>query len=720
MQIHVILPLISAIFVFILGNFIFLKRRSKLNNIFFLLSLTITVWLFGTFMMFLSKEDTAMIFWDRFVYMGVVFMPVLLYHFSLTLTGIKRKKFLFYGAYSLSFAFFILSQTDYFVSGLFKYRWGVHTRAHFFHHLFLVYFIFYAGLSLLNFYQCLQTARSAFKKNQIKYVFFAFLILIVVGSLAYLPAYGIGVYPFSYLSGVVFVIVLAYAIIRYRLMDIKVVITRGLLYTLLVLYVVGTFTFLSFIVGDLLKEIVGLNPVIITILISLIIVLSLDPLKKIFARLTDRIFFEGRVDYSEVLRKLSKIIAEELDLERLLELLIKNIIKELKVKKVYILMISGEEDFFYFKDHRRGVKISAKSPLINYLKTSQEIIITEELEREISDLENGGAKEGLEKIKSQLNSIGASLCAPIIINQKLTVILVLDNKSSGDMYTQEDLRLFEVLAPQLGAALEKSKLYKEVQSFSEKLEKEVGRATRANIHLQQLDQAKTEFISIASHQLRTPLTGLKGYLSMLLEGDFGEIEPKKKKILHDLFENTNRLIRLIDLMLNISRIEAGQLKIEKKSVQMEQLVEEVLRIFIPLAEKKGIKLEFKKPVDILPLVMVDSDKIKDVISNLIDNSIKYTTQGKINVNVEQKESKIIFSVQDTGIGITKKESIELFKKFSRSNRVARIYTGGTGLGLYIAEKIIKIHGGRIWAESEGEGKGSRFFFSLPIFQSNSV
>lgn len=718
MQIYSILPLISAIFVFSLGLFVFSKnRKSKLNFLFMLFCFSITIWLFGTFMMLKVQEDVKIIFWDRFIYMGVVFIPIFAYHFSLILTKIKNQRTLLFLGYIISFFFFAVSQTDYFVSGLFRYKWGVHTEARFFHHFFLINFFLFVILFFLNIYRYYKKIPKAIEKSQIRYIFLAFFIL-TLGAFGFLPAYRIPIYPITYLGGVFFTIILAYAITKYRLMNIKIVITRGILYAFLIFYVASAFIFLSFLVGQFLKEAIGFNLALTTLLVSLIIVLSIDPLKKFFAQLTDKIFFKGKIDYSRVLRKLSKIVAEELNLNRLLKLLTESIAKELKIKKVFILMADEKEDFFYSKNHEKKIKINSKSPLINLLKAKQEIIITEEIERKINDLEECKIKKDLERARFQLEKFGAALCAPVVIGQKLTSILFLSRKFSGDMYTHEDLKLFEVLVPQLGAALEKSKLYEEVQSFSEKLKIEIKKATQklkeANIYLQQLDQVKTEFISVASHQLRTPLSSLKGYLSMLLEGDFGRIKPKQKKILEDLFENTNRLIRLVNLMLNISRIEAGRLELEKKPTQIESLIEEILRIFIPIARRKKLKLKFEKSSTSLPFIMLDSDKIKDVISNLLDNAIKYTPQGEITVKTKREKSKIIFSIQDTGIGITERECGGLFKKFSRGSRAKELHTGGTGLGLFIVEKIIEAHGGKIWVESEGEGKGSIFSFSLPI------
>ncbi len=229
-----ILPLVGGFFVLLLGLFVFFKNpKLKLNIIFALLSITVFVWLFGTFMMFNSQSDEQAIFWDRFIYAGVVFVPALMYNFSLIFTERKVPKKTLIFAYLLSFVFLALSRTEHFVEGLFYYEWGVHTRAQFFHHIFLVAFCYFLLLTLINFYKYYRKKDlTNLERARAKYVFLAFFILISVGTTAYFPAYGIGIYPFSYLSGIIFTIILAYAIIKYRLMDIRLALSRGVVHLL--------------------------------------------------------------------------------------------------------------------------------------------------------------------------------------------------------------------------------------------------------------------------------------------------------------------------------------------------------------------------------------------------------------------------------------------------------------------------------------------------------
>ena len=252
---------------------------------------------------------------------------------------------------------------------------------------------------------------------------------------------------------------------------------------------------------------------------------------------------------------------------------------------------------------------------------------------------------------------------------------------------------------------------KEVEQ-REKLEKITIQLEAANERLRQLDEAKSEFLSIASHQLRTPLTSIKGLLSMLLEEFWGPLNEEQKKYLTQVYQSGERLLQLIEDLLNISRIEAGRLHFDFQPIDLRALTEDEIKELSPQAEAKGLFLKFDAPGQPLPKVNADSLKIRQVIQNLIDNSIKYTNKGGSTINLKQDGKLIVFSISDTGIGMALGQ--HLFEKFERGAKATSQHTEGMGLGLFLANKIIEAHKGKIWAESEGENKGSKFSFSLPI------
>jgi len=247
----------------------------------------------------------------------------------------------------------------------------------------------------------------------------------------------------------------------------------------------------------------------------------------------------------------------------------------------------------------------------------------------------------------------------------------------------------------------------ELQALSDQL-------AEANVKLHQLDKAKSEFISIASHQLRTPLTAIKGFVSLLLEGTYGQVPETQRGALEKVYISNERLVQLVEDLLNISRIEAGRMEFDFQEVQIEDMVQEVVHTLELSAKGKKLYLEWKKPETLLPKIKIDITKIKEVISNMVDNAIKYTQKGGVTVRVEKDKDSMRVIVSDTGMGMEKDELEGIFEKFQRGTQSSHYHTDGTGLGMYIGRKIVAEHKGKIWAESDGKGKGSRFILELPV------
>lgn len=235
----------------------------------------------------------------------------------------------------------------------------------------------------------------------------------------------------------------------------------------------------------------------------------------------------------------------------------------------------------------------------------------------------------------------------------------------------------------------------------------------ANVKLQALDKARAEFITIASHQLRTPPTTIKWHLSSLLNGDYGKINKEQLPILEKTNRTNNSLISLIDDMLNVSRIERGKMEFLFEQANLLDLAKITFEQLEPIAKDKGLKLIFEAPKTKPPLLMADKEKIRQVMNNLIDNAIKYTKQGEITVNLTFTKQNITFAVADTGRGVSAEEKTSIFEKFSRGKESIQ-QSAGLGLGLYVAKIIIEQHKGKLWVESQGLNAGSTFIFNLPI------
>lgn len=246
----------------------------------------------------------------------------------------------------------------------------------------------------------------------------------------------------------------------------------------------------------------------------------------------------------------------------------------------------------------------------------------------------------------------------------------------------------------------------------ERIEKLAKDLEVANKRLKELDRQKSEFVSIASHQLRSPITAIRGYISLIIEKEFGDYPQAIREPLDRILESSRLMVKSIEDYLNISRIEQGRMKYEMSDFDISKLSKTVVNEYKPIADKKGLDIMFSGPEK--NMVHADIGKIKQVIANLVDNSIKYTPAGNINVKATAFEGKARITVSDTGVGLEKEDLGDLFNKFVRARGANKINTSGTGLGLYVAKQMIEAHKGKIWVESDGKGKGSRFIFELPI------
>lgn len=249
----------------------------------------------------------------------------------------------------------------------------------------------------------------------------------------------------------------------------------------------------------------------------------------------------------------------------------------------------------------------------------------------------------------------------------------------------------------------------------DQLQEMSDRLARANDELRKLDNAKSEFISIASHQLRTPLTAIKGFLSLILEGSYGKVSPEVQDVLNKVYASNDRIVQLVENLLNISRIESGRIQYQFEKSSIETILKDLSDMFFVMTKNRNLTLSFTLPKEKLPLVYMDAAKIREVISNLIDNALKYTEKGGIEVILEQRGSMARVTVADTGMGVEASMMPHLFSKFIRGSKEAsRMNVAGTGLGLYVGRSFIEAHHGKIWIESEGLGKGSKFIIELPI------
>lgn len=229
-----------------------------------------------------------------------------------------------------------------------------------------------------------------------------------------------------------------------------------------------------------------------------------------------------------------------------------------------------------------------------------------------------------------------------------------------------------------------------------------------------IEKMKTEFVSLAAHQLRTPLSAIKWTLRMILDGDLGEITTEQRDFIEKTYLSNERMIRLMNDLLDVTRIEEGRYLYKPTFAQIENIVQFVVNSYKEEVKKRKLKIEFRKPKKKLPRIKIDVEKIRLAVQNLLDNAVRYSPAGgKVAILLSRTKTEIKFKVKDAGIGILQDQKQRVFSKFFRGANAIRMETEGSGLGLYITKNIIEAHKGKIWFESE-ENKGTTFYFTLPL------
>ena len=279
-----------------------------------------------------------------------------------------------------------------------------------------------------------------------------------------------------------------------------------------------------------------------------------------------------------------------------------------------------------------------------------------------------------------------------------------------------------------------SKMYQKISSFNKDLEWQVAKRTeelenktaeleQANIELKKLDELRSAFLANMSHELRTPLNSIIGYTDLLIDGVDGKINEEQGKSLTKVQNNAKNLLKLINHILDMSRIESGKMEINLGKVDLQDIIERVVSSLRPLIDKKGLTVKIKFGED-LPAVYADPDMVRQIISNLLDNAVKFTSEGYIilsagtsatDIGKNHSPEFIEVSIFDTGTGIKEEDSVELFNMFRPLDLSATRPHGGVGLGLSICKRLVEMQHGNIWVESKF-GEGSRFYFTLPVYK----
>lgn len=498
-----------------------------------------------------------------------------------------------------------------------------------------------------------------------------------------------------------------YAIIRHRLFDIRAVVARSVAYIFSIGVFIVIYSFLAFgltqgvlLQGLLLSQ---RSQQIFNVALAVMLALTFPTFRRFFERITDRIFYRDKYDPQILISDIGRILASEIDLEQLTKKVLDTLMGRMRIVNSNIVVMDGEK--IYYQVHKDKIHQLYHPQDLKFIKNT--VTITDELQK-------GERRDLLER-----HGIRASMS--LKTKESFVGYLLVGEKRSGDIYTSEDIQTFQIIADELAVAIQNARSYQEIQTFNATLREKIRQATKdlthANRELKELDKAKDEFISMASHQLRTPLTAVRGYTSMVMDGDFGKVSVEQHDTLKQSFDAATRMGRLVDDLLNVSRIQSGKFTIERMDTDLNAVLPEEMSLLETTANTKKVHIEYHPPKQPVPILKIDEGKTRQALMNLMDNSIYYSSTvaggGKVDVYLENDATHVIFRVVDNGIGVPKDQQAKLFKKFYRAPNAQKTRPDGTGLGLFLVGKVVQGQGGEIIFTSQ-EGKGSTFGFKLPI------
>ncbi len=420
---------------------------------------------------------------------------------------------------------------------------------------------------------------------------------------------------------------------------------------------------------------------------------------------------DKKINSLYTLHKFSQAISSTFDREKLFSRIDRSFISELGFDKG-VIILSGKEAKTFSFPVAVGYTAEEQEKIKTYLggknildKIHQAILADETV------LLNAEKKELRQLLKL------ASFCAVPIISQEAKVgCIIVGNDLPYVRLTEGDLEILSILAGQIAGGVENARLYEELWQSHQELEQRVSQRTKelamANEKLKKIDKLKSEFVSAVSHELRTPLTSIKGYAAILMAGKLGAVPEAVKERLGKIDKHSDSLTKLINDLLDISRIESGKAGMKLEKLNLQGVVDEAIDIIAPQIKEKNIQLSKNIPKG-LPACLADKAPLERVLTNLLGNAIKFTPEkGKISIKAGENKGFLQIDVSDSGIGITEEDLVSIFEEFYRADNAINQKLKGTGLGLPLVKRIVEAHKGKIWARSK-PGKGTTFSFILP-------
>lgn len=579
---------------------------------------------------------------------------------------------------------------------------------------YLIYVVYFTAFSLMGLYFFWLEARSthdATLRQQIKYILVVYVIDFIIGATFNLYLPWIGIYSLIWVGPInilVMAVMLYWAVIRYRLFDFREFVINMMAYVVAALIAIVVYLFALWPLYSLIFDVKQANSRVHMLSIMVIVVMvALMPFIHNLNRRLTRLFYPNSYHIDHIIQQLNRAIIKNHDTARLLASSAKLVNRALQTRFVSFVIMRQPRRILVSGSPPRSLNIEEADELARLVRQSDDIVIFP------SSLADG---KGAAIAQRHHIAVLAQIKYQLDAGDDLVGYMAIGYKARSRSFVQRDIELLNAVSGLMALAIENANYYQQVRSFNENLRQEIAVATarlrHSNRKLHKLDEAKDDFLSMASHQLRTPLTSIKGYLSMVLEGDAGRISAVQRHFLQEAFQSSNDMVRIINDLLSVSRIQTGKFMLDKTNIDMAELVQTEAGSMVDTAAAYGQKVALNIEEGDYA-TNADALKIRQIVDNLIDNAIHYSDKGGlITVSLSLENDKIYFRVADSGIGVPKAELPNLFTKFQRAGNARKRRPDGTGIGLFLVKRIVKEHGGDVFVQSE-EGKGSVFGFWLP-------
>lgn len=700
---------LNAVVSLIVGLGLYISgKRNPTHRAFAFTAMCYFFWSIFYFFPFFPESKSLSLLSFQLLHIASNFLPIFSLQLSLNLVGLRKKyKKTIYYLFGFFTLFLFVIPSEYFIKGVVpKFNIPFWAEINWIYPLWL---LIWSSLFFVSAY-VLYWGHKKFeglKKYQLKYLFISLLISIIAGSMNYFLFFNINIPPVLNFVSSFYLIITAYLIARYNFLDITVniflLLEKGL--SLIISIVFG-------IIGYLFLE--SFQNLSTQFSISITILFAYASFYLLLRFFHSHVFHNlTRLDkFAYFEKKINQFINRSIfykNISSLNEYVQKCFVKELKIESANIKIISQS----LLKKEFKGLYKHFQNKKDDFLVFSQEEFKKHEKNKPIYYL-------------NELKKLG-EFCVPLWgSEEKIIGFFVLGEKEFKNPYRNTEINLILKATNHISLALAilnyNQNLKEEVEQKTKQLHKQKKQLEKSNKELKKLDELKDSFLSVASHELRTPMTVIKGYSEFLLSEKFGKLNEKQKKFQDKIFNNTQQLLELVNDILDLSKLNAERMVFNFLEFDLQEFMEDALSNFKILCEKKEIKLKLETDKKISVLTS-DKEKIQRILNNLVGNAYKFTPEkGKITVKVSPYKTKknfILFEVIDTGIGIAPEDQEKVFEKFQQVANYLQTPYNGTGLGLPIVKKIIEKLGGEIWVESEPE-KGSNFSFIIPLTPPKNV